>query len=400
MQTGRILIVDDEAAARAVATAMLEKQGHHCHTVADPKQALAACAQHGPFDVVITNLLFADLAGLELADAIQKQYPQMPVVGITAQKDLAIAMTALRRGAFDYLVRPVGREQLITVVDRALHHSRNVQQNPGYFESLEQIVAQRTELLHQAMNDLERSYDITLEALGDALDLKDAETEGHSKRVTAYTIALARAMGHGHEDIRMIARGAYLHDIGKMAIPDAILLKPGPLNDAERAIMKEHCARGYQIVRKIPYLAEAAEIVYAHQERYDGKGYPRGLKGNEIPFGARVFAIADTLDAITSDRPYRKASSFQEARGEILKCAGTQFDPDMVEVFAALPEGLWQDLRDEINNHMHSFPSFAPLDSAVAETADAAAAKPSGQPSAQPQPQVAAQRPAAFDQVA
>ena len=142
------------------------------------------------------------------------------------------------------------------------------------------------------MANLERSYDITLEALGDALDLKDAETEGHSKRVTAFTIAIARAMGLPNDHIWVIARGAFLHDIGKMAIPDAILRKPGALNPEEVAIMREHCYRGYQMLKKIPFLQEACDIVYAHQERFDGTGYPRGLKGNEIPLGARMFAVA------------------------------------------------------------------------------------------------------------
>ena len=143
----------------------------------------------------------------------------------------------------------------------------------------------RTEMLRQAMQDLEHSYDITLEALGDALDLKDAETEGHSKRVTAYTIALARAMGLGPDEIKTIARGAFLHDIGKMAIPDQILLKPGPLTEPEQEIMREHCTRGYHILRKIPFLRGSAEIVFSHQERFDGTGYPTALRGAEIPIG-------------------------------------------------------------------------------------------------------------------
>jgi putative nucleotidyltransferase with HDIG domain len=200
------------------------------------------------------------------------------------------------------------------------------------------------------MTELERSYDITLEALGDALDLKDAETEGHSKRVTAFTIALARAMGLPAERIRVIARGAFLHDIGKMAIPDAILRKPGKLTPQETEIMREHCARGYQMLKKIPFLSEAAEIVYSHQERYDGTGYPRGLKGDAIPMGARLFAIADTLDAITSDRPYRAAQSIEAARKEIALFSGTQFDPNIVSVFLRMPVSIWDDLRNEINS--------------------------------------------------
>ena len=194
------------------------------------------------------------------------------------------------------------------------------------------------------MQDLERSYDITLEAMGDALDLRDEETEGHSRRVTAYTIALAQAMGLEADELRIIARGAFLHDIGKIATPDSILLKPGRLSDEEMAIMKEHCERGYEMVRKIPFLREAAEIVYAHQERFDGTGYPRGLRGEEIPLGARIFAIADSLDAMTSDRPYRKGTTFAAAIEEIVRCAGEQFDPQIVEVFLAMPNETWSGL--------------------------------------------------------
>ena len=205
------------------------------------------------------------------------------------------------------------------------------------------------------MANLERSYDITLEALGDALDLKDAETEGHSKRVTAFTIAIARAMGLPNDHIRVIARGAFLHDIGKMAIPDAILRKPGALNPEEVAIMREHCYRGYQMLKKIPFLQEACDIVYAHQERFDGTGYPRGLKGNEIPLGARMFAVADTLDAIMSDRPYRPAQPLSAARKEIEKWSGRQFDPEVVATFMGMPDNIWEDLRKEIDSQIYRF---------------------------------------------
>ena len=170
-------------------------------------------------------------------------------------------------------------------------------------------------MLRQAIADLERSYDITLEALGDALDLKDAETEGHSKRVTAFTIALARGVGippaadPGDRPRRFSPR--YRQD-GYSRTRSCC--KPGKLHAEEQKVMREHCARGYQMLRKIPFLQEAAEIVYSHQEHYDGSGYPRRLKGEQIPLGARIFAVADTLDAITSDRPYRKATSFAAAR--------------------------------------------------------------------------------------
>ena len=184
--------------------------------------------------------------------------------------------------------------------------------------------------------------------MGDALDLKTAETEGHSRRVTAYTIAIARKMGLSKEEISVIARGAFLHDIGKMAIPDDILLKPGKLTDDEMAIMREHCYRGYKIISRIPFLTESAEIVYSHHEHYDGLGYPRGLRGDEIPLGARLVAVANTLDAIISDRPYRPAQTVEAARREIELWSGRQFDPRIVKLFLEMPDNLWGDLRKDI----------------------------------------------------
>lgn len=282
----------------------------------------------------------------------------MPVVMVTAVHDIQVALQALRNGAYDYLLKPFEREQLLATVRRALENRRLKRENDAYRTNLEALVAARTQQWKTALSKLEESYDITLEALGDALDLKDAETEHHSKRVTAYTIAIARKMGLPKEEIRVIARGAFLHDIGKMAIPDDILTKPGKLTEAEMDIMKEHCYRGYKIVSRIPFLAEAAEIVYAHQERYDGLGYPRGLKGEEIPLGARIFAIADTLDAMRSDRPYRKAQSIAAARKEIELWAGRQFDPSIVKVFLEMPDNIWEDLREDINAPNTPFPKL------------------------------------------
>jgi putative nucleotidyltransferase with HDIG domain len=168
------------------------------------------------------------------------------------------------------------------------------------------------------------------------------------------------------DDLRVIARGAFLHDIGKIATPDSILLKPGKLSDEEMAIMKEHCERGYEMVRKIPFLREAAEIVYAHQERFDGTGYPRGLRGEEIPLGARIFAIADSLDAMTSNRPYRKGTTFAAATKEIVRCAGQQFDPQIVDVFLAMPNETWSELRAEIGKLSPSARSISLYHPAVA----------------------------------
>ena len=355
MPVERIFVVDDEEAIREIVSSMLTSAGYACTQAGSGLQALDVLNAGGQFDLLLSDLMMPELDGLGLLERVKERYPDMPVIMVTAVHDISVALGAIRNGAYDYLLKPFEREQLLATVRRALENRRLKLENRVYQSNLESLVAARTEQLRQTMVDLERSYDITLEALGDALDLKDAETEGHSKRVTAFTIAIARAMGLSSDKIRIIARGAFLHDIGKMAIPDAILRKPGALTEDEKAIMREHCYRGYQMLKKIPFLSEAAEIVYAHQECFDGSGYPRGLKGEEIPLGARIFSIADTLDAITSDRPYRAAQSITAARAEIQRWSGRQFDPAAVKVFLTMPDSIWEDLRKQIDKQIYRF---------------------------------------------
>jgi putative nucleotidyltransferase with HDIG domain len=355
MATERILVVDDEEPIREIISSMLSAAGYKTRQAASGMEALAILNSTGEFELMLSDLMMAELDGIALLERSKEKYPDMPVIMVTAVHDISVALAAIRNGAYDYLLKPFEREQLLAMVRRALEHRRLKLENRAYQSNLESLVAARTEQLRQAMTDLERSYDITLEALGDALDLKDAETEGHSKRVTAFTIAIARAMGLSGDKIRVIARGAFLHDIGKMAIPDAILRKPGALTEAETEIMREHCFRGYQMLKKIPFLSEASEIVYSHQERFDGTGYPRGLSGQNIPLGARIFSIADTLDAITSDRVYRAAQSIQAAREEVERFSGRQFDPEVVRVFLDMPDTIWEDLRKEINSQIDHF---------------------------------------------
>jgi putative nucleotidyltransferase with HDIG domain len=355
MATERILVVDDEEPIREIVTAMLHSSGYQCQQAASGKQALALLTSGDSFELVLSDLMMADMDGIGLLERTKEKYPDMPVVMVTAVHDISVALAAIRNGAYDYLLKPFEREQLLATVRRALENRRLKTENRTYQTNLESLVAARTEQLRSAMSGLERSYDITLEALGDALDLKDAETEGHSKRVTAFTIAMARHRGLSDEQVRIIARGAFLHDIGKMAIPDGILRKPGPLTAEEVSIMREHCYHGYQMLRKIPFLAEASDIVYSHQEKWDGSGYPRGLRGEEIPLGSRIFSVADTLDAITSDRPYRPKQSLRAAKEEIQRFSGRQFDPDVVATFLAMPDHIWDDLRREIDNQIHKF---------------------------------------------
>jgi putative nucleotidyltransferase with HDIG domain len=203
------------------------------------------------------------------------------------------------------------------------------------------MVAERTKQIEAALKLVERSYEDTLEALGAAIDLRDAATEGHSRRVCRFALEIAKAFGLSEAQHKTIAMGAYLHDIGKLSLPDGILLKPGPLTGEERLFMQQHVQTGYDLVKQIPFLAEAAELIRSHHERYDGSGYLRGLKAEEIPIGARIFAVADTLDAITSDRPYRCAQPFEDGFKVIHSESGRLFDPQITGAFFRIPKETW-----------------------------------------------------------
>lgn len=346
--TAKILVVDDEEAIREVVSTLLEARGYECTVVSNGKQALEKFLGDS-HDLVVSDIVMPEMDGLKLLDRVREKSREVPVIMVTALHDISTALDAVRRGAYDYILKPFEKEQLYLSVKRALEHRRLLLENQRYQRELERLVEERTYQLRNALQELENSYDYTLEALGGALDLKDAETEGHCQRVTAFTISIAKAMDVDSQQLRHIARGAFLHDIGKMAIPDSILRKPGPLTEEEQTIMRQHCEIGYRMLQRIPFLKEAAQIVLAHQERYDGKGYPRGLKGEEIPLGARIFAVADTLDAMISDRPYRKALSLEAAKEEIRTHAGTQFDPKVVEVFLSMPDSHWQELREKLS---------------------------------------------------
>jgi putative nucleotidyltransferase with HDIG domain len=334
---------------------MLQNASYQCVQARSGVEALEILRKDANFQLVLTDLMMPELDGVGLLEVVKREYQNLPVVMVTAVHDISVALSAIRNGAYDYLLKPFEREQLLAVVRRALEAHRLRVENRRYQSNLEALVDQRTKELRETIAELERSYDVTLEALGNALDLKDAETEGHSRRVTAYTIQIARAVGLDAEAMRGLARGAFLHDIGKMAIPDAILRKPALLTPEEKTMMKQHSYLGFRMLKKIPFLADAAEIVYAHQEHWDGSGYPRGLRGEEIPMGARIFAIADTLDAITSNRPYRPAQTVEAARSEIATWSGRQFDPSIVRVFLAIPPSVWEDLHREIDSQHEPF---------------------------------------------
>jgi putative nucleotidyltransferase with HDIG domain len=346
----RILVVNDEAAILEYVVSVLTWAGYQCATAADGLEALAVLDSGQEFELLLSNFMMPNLDGIGLLERTHERFPDMTFVLESGMQDASVFSAAIEKGAYDCLQSPFRSETLLALVRRALEHRRLTLENRGHQTCLESLVADRAEQLKKAICDLERSYDLTLENLGAALAMKDAKTEQHSRRVTAFAIAMGRAKGLSVDQTAVVARGAFLHDIGKMSIPDAILVKPSSLTPEETTVMRQHCSQGYEILRRMPFVAEPAEIVYSHHENYDGSGYPRGLKGEEIPLGARLVAVANTLDAITSDQPYRPAQSLAAAREEILRWSGRQFDPAVVQLFLAMPQSLWTDLGKAVDH--------------------------------------------------
>jgi putative nucleotidyltransferase with HDIG domain len=336
----RVLVVDDEAPACKLLSIILSPPAFRCTTAGSGEEALVAL-QRERFNAVVSDLHMPGISGMELLAEVRRRYPHMAFLVTTGVDDVDVGVQAMRCGADDYLVKPLRESAVVASLESALHKRQLEKQVENYRLHLEEMVAERTQQLQAALQQIERSYEDTLQALGAAIDLRDDETAGHSQRVCRYSLEIARAMGWSDKQSGSLARGAYLHDIGKLGIPDGILLKPGPLTADERRLMQRHAQIGFDLVKDIPFLADVAEMVLTHHERFDGGGYPRGLKGEQILLGARIFAVADTLDAITSDRPYRRASSFESARETIRHLSGSQFDPHVVSVFLNIPEEIW-----------------------------------------------------------
>jgi putative nucleotidyltransferase with HDIG domain len=349
VETAHILVVDDEEAVREALSTMLESRGYHCTTFSNGRAAQESVRKQAP-DLVLVDLIMPEMDGIQLLDWLCGYDPEIPVIMVTAIHDISTALQTIRRGAYDYILKPFEKDQLFHAVGRAWQRRQLVTENKNYQLNLQQEVERKTAELTNSLDLLTQSYDDTIEALGSALDLKDAETHGHSQRVTAYTISLAKNVPVPLPYLTVLARAAFLHDIGKMAIAGQILRKPGLLDDAEKMIMRTHCEIGYNMLTRIPFLRDAADIVLAHHEFFDGTGYPRGLRGEQIPLGARIMLIANALDSMLSDCPYRNALPMSHAREEIRRCAGTQFDPKIVEVFLSIPESHLIDLRENLGS--------------------------------------------------
>ena len=333
----RILIVDDDESVRDVISVLLREEGYHCDTASGADMALDM-AEREDTPLVISDMKMPGKDGLWLLEAFRDKHPDTSIIMLTGYGDTESAVDCLRRGAVDYLLKPPKLTDLIRSIERALAKRRIELARKKYQKKLERKVRDRTTELRKALKDISITYENTLMALVSALDAREHETSDHSIRVVEYTVAIANQLGLKGGELEEIGRGALLHDIGKIGVPDAVLLKPGKLTPDEWVEMRKHPDIGFHMIEPIPFLSVPATIVLSHQERWDGQGYPRNLARTEIHIGARIFAVADTLDAMTSDRPYRKGTTFANAVAEITRCGGSQFDPDVVKAFNAIGE--------------------------------------------------------------
>jgi putative two-component system response regulator len=340
----QILVVDDEPSVRTLISRFLGMRGYRATEAGSGEEALSVLAR-APFDLILADVQMPGMNGISLLAEVRRRYPDTPVLMLTGCERVSTAVEAMKGGALDYVLKPFHLEQVEASVREALKRQSDLRERAGRMARLEKIVREQTVQLHDLLDTLNHASEGALESLVAALDAREHETKAHSRRVAEYTVYLARRMILPEGSIETIRRGAMLHDIGKIGISDNILLKPSRLTDKEWREMQRHPQIGYWILDAVETLRPAAEIVLSHHERFDGGGYPRGLRGEEIPLGARIFSVVDSFDAITSDRPYQRGQPHEMAREEIAMNSGVQFDPAVVVSFLHVPPGVWSAIR-------------------------------------------------------
>lgn len=322
-----ILIVDDEYSGRETLQSVLEGEGYNLIMAENGPQAIEKAKAYQP-DVILLDVMMPGMTGFEVCERIRSdsQVAEIPIIILTALDDRESLLTGLKAGADDFISKPFDRFELRARLIGITRLNR-------YHKLIEE-----REKLQKAHQRLLEAYSATIEGWSHAMDLRDQETEGHSQRVTELTLKLAQTFGIEGDELVNIRHGALLHDMGKLGIPDSILQKPAKLTDEEWVKMRTHPQLAYNMLYPVEYLRPALDIPYCHHEKWDGSGYPRGLKGDQIPLSARIFAIVDVWDAVTSDRPYRPAWSREQALNYIREQSGTHFDPQIVEQFFKLIE--------------------------------------------------------------
>ena len=322
----RCLVVDDEPGVRSVLVRLLTSRGYEVCEAVNGREAVAALERE-PFDLVLTDIHMPEVTGVQLLAEVRRRWPEVGVVMITGVPEVQVAVASLAQGALDYMGKPFQVEEALARVQQALEKRRLILENRDYQLNLEGKVRVQADRIKEL-------FVVGVQALAHALEAKDAYTRGHSARVAAYATATARAMGLDEDFVVEVQVGGELHDIGKIGVREAVLLKPGKLTDQEYAHLKEHTLIGERILQ--PLLKDhplVLVIVRSHHERPDGRGFPDGLVGAVIPVVTRITAVGDTFDAMTTARPYRAPRPAADALIELVRFSGTQFDPDAVQGF-------------------------------------------------------------------
>lgn len=334
----RVLFVDDEEMILKASRRALKETDVEVSTATSAEEGLLMVDEQ-PFDVIVSDYCMNGMNGIKFFEEIKRRFPDTVRILISGQGDYSTAIEVINRvGLFKLILKPWDPADLSSTVSRAMEHYELALENRALNAQLAEKVDQLGNLNASLEAEVQSRTECLLFGLANALDLRDTETQSHSWRVALYASRLAVQLGlHGNE-VLDIERGSLLHDIGKIGVSDTILLKPGKLTDEEWVEMRRHSYYGYRMIKHIDFLENASKLVWEHHERWDGRGYPRGRRGDDICIGAKIFAVVDTYDAITSDRPYRKAQTHEVAIEEIEKMSGTQFDPSIVNAWLAIPK--------------------------------------------------------------
>lgn len=351
-----LLIIEQNDEKRSLLTHFFSAR-FSCEEAENMKTALKKI-QEKEYAVILTAFAMPNFNGLELIPYLQSVAPRTIPIFISDTEEQGNTVRAFRAGAFEVIQKPFTLSKVEAAVEKAFGQFERKWLKDRYQQHLEELVAERTAELDQAFEAIENSYRMTLKALVQALETRDFETHGHSERVVTFSLRLGYELGLDKEILRDLELGALLHDIGKIGVPDAVLRKPAKLNEEEWNKMKLHPVHGQKILRNIPFLEGAARIVAQHHEKWDGTGYPIGLRGEYIEVGARIFSVVDAFDAMVSDRVYRKGCSYEDALAELERCSGTQFDPLVVEAFKNVPAEDWTILRERSVREKQELSSF------------------------------------------
>ena len=324
----RVLVVDDEEFLRSIVRERLEIAGYSVEEASNGNEALAMLESRGPYNVLLTDIRMPAMDGITLLGEWGKRSPGTAGIVMSANAELDTAVHALKIGACDYITKPFNFDVLLITIENALRKKDLERQLDDYRTNLEKKVKEQTDIINSM-------YVRSIDAMIKALEAKDFYTRGHSQRVTLYSMAIGEELGMTGRELEDLYRASVLHDLGKIGVREAVLNKPGKLSEGEFTEIVRHPGTAVRILEPIPFFRPLLPAILHHHERFDGKGYPSRLAGNNIPLASRIMTIADTFDAMTSTRAYRKALPISDAIAEIRRCSGTQFDPDIVPAFLA-----------------------------------------------------------------